>query len=132
MARKEVEWSVSSIMKFDTDELFKEVVDSLCSGFSVVVDAVAYMGNGRYERRNKKARYRFKMITPIADKCGLLYSTDLFEGGAENAIKGHYGIYRATRQLVVGVVAKVETDYNIERFGFGYKDGSYGIYKVSL
>ena len=130
LTKKEIRGAVVTIMRFETEELLNEIVDGIYDGYSVIVDALSYRGNGSYVRRNSKDRYKYKMIVPILDKYNNLYSTDLHEGGVENAIKGDYGIYRATRQLVIGVIVKIETDYKIERFGFGYRDGNYGIYKL--
>ena len=119
---------------FDNDgnQLLDEVTDGLCAGYSVLVDALCYRGNGNYDKPNKKDRYRYKLIVPIVSNSNDFYSTDLFSGDAENAIKAKYGIYTYTRQWLIKVVAKVEADYSIDRFGNGYKEEKYGIYKLNV
>lgn len=113
--------------------LLDRVTEGICAGKSVLIDAVGYLGNGRYEKENKRGRYKYKLFVPIMDKHGRLYSTDLFSGGSGNAVKGNYGIYYCTRQLVVDVIEDFEADYRDERFEFGYRKGDndrYGQFKV--
>lgn len=130
LSRDQISEALQNILSFESGELFDSVLNSLHAGKSVLIDALAYMGNGKHENRKKKKRYRFKMIVPIVSNNGSLYSTDLYEGGSENAMKGRYAIYRATRQMAVELIAEIETDYRIERFEHGYREDSYGFYKV--
>lgn len=130
LTQKQVEECLKNICHFNEEDL-QHCATKLLEGFSVVVDAVAYMGNGKWVKAEKKARYKYKMIVPILSNDNTLYSTDLYEGTVDNAIRGKYATYRATRQKVVKVIAEVVTDYSIERFDFGYKDGAYGIYKLT-
>lgn len=129
LTKEEVKGAVKNIMDFESDETLDQVVEGLCEGYSVVVDALTYLGAGSYTKRSKKDRYRYKVIVPILTEKGNFYSTDLFKDMA-NAVKAHYGTYFKTQQLVIDFVAKIATDYSNERFSFGYKDGSYGIYKL--
>jgi len=128
--KKEVEKMVREVMFFEKKEHFNAVVKAIHNGSSVVVDGLSYIGNGKYVNRNLKKRYKYKMLVPIVDKYNNLYSTDLYEGGAERAIKGQYAIYRITRQLAIGIVAIIETDYNVDRLDWGYRDDKWGYYKI--
>lgn len=132
LTKEELGVSLKKIMHFETDEIFNKVLLGLASGRSVLVDAIAYIGNGRYVKRTLKKRYKYKLITPILDNQNNLYSTDLYEGGAENALKGPYGIYVCTRQMCIDFITTVDTDYSVDRFDFGYKDGKYGTYKLII
>jgi len=132
ITKEELSNSIKNVMSFETEDIFKKVINALLEGKSVLLDAVSYIGNGRYVDRGLKKRYKYKLIAPILDNNNNLYSTDLYEGGAERAIKGEYGIYRATRQLCVDFISEIEPDYNKERFDFGYKNEEYGIYKIII
>lgn len=129
LTRDEVWWSVTSILHFDTPEIRENLVDALIAGKSVVLDALSYIGNGKWVSPKKQGRYKYKMIVPIATNLDVLYSTDLFVD-LEDATRGKYGVYSHTRQMAVKIVLLLYTDYEIERFDFGYKDGSYGIYSL--
>lgn len=113
--------AVKKVMYFDTDALLDEVVALLSNGKSVVVMTELYLGNGKW----KLDKYRYKMLVPVADKSGCLYSTDVFPS-VENAIAGEYGIYRATRQNAKKVVMSLEADISNERYGWGYTEEKYG------
>jgi len=130
VSKEQLKGIVSNIMEFETDELLEKAVNSLFEGYSVIVDAVCYIGNGRYVDKKSKKRYKYKMIVPILDNYNNLYSTDLYQENSSNAIMAKYAIYRATRQKVVDVVAGIKTDYSLNRFDFGYKNGEYGIFKM--
>lgn len=128
--KEEIKQSLKNILYWDNDLDLDFAIDTLSKGESIVIDAISYIGNGKWVNKLSKNRYKYKMIVPIMDKNNNLYSTDLFEGDIKNAICGKYGIYRATRQKCVNVVAKVDTNYSLNRFDFGYKDGIYGIYGI--
>ena len=128
LTKEEVKKALENILHFENDLDLDWSVDKLLGGDSIVVDALAYIGNGKWVKRESKKRYKYKMIVPILDKNNNLYSTDLFSGDIKNAICGKYAIYRATRQKVINVGGRVDTDYSLDRFEFGYKDGSYGIF----
>jgi hypothetical protein len=128
--KEDIEKMVHEVMFFEKPEIFNSVVKAICNGDSVVVDGLCYKGNGQYVNRNLKKRYKYKMLVPIVDKYDNLYSTDLYEGNKENAIKGEYAIYRITRQLAIGIVCIVETDYKLKRFDFGYTQDNWGQYKI--
>ncbi len=132
LTKEEVRDALKKVMYFETDELLQEATKILCEGKSVLVDGLTYLGNGQHTRRTNKKRYKYKMIVPIVDSQGSLYSTDLFEGNVKNAITGKYGVYIVTRQLCIDVVGGIDTDYDIERFDFGYKDDKYGRFKVEV
>lgn len=133
MAREEVREAVKRVMTWDFgnggEELLNAVTDGICDGKSVVVDAVSYLGNGKYEKENKRGRYRYKMFVPFVDKNGHIYSTDLFVD-MKHSIKATYEVYSFTRQLVIEVVAKIDTDYSLERFGHGYTAEKWGIERI--
>lgn len=129
--KKDIEKAVRDMMEFEEGtNLFNLIVYALSQKKSVIVDAVVYIGNGRHEKKTKKNRYRYKMIVPIMDDMGNLYSTDLFNGEPKYAEKSSYEIYRHTRQLVVDVVYIVTPDYAAKRRGWGYKKN--GFNKVIL
>lgn len=130
VTKEELREYLRGVLHFETEDLLAECVDHLHEGRSIVLDALSYLGNGRHEKRTLKYRYKYKMIVPILDKNNRLYSTDLFISPKENAEKGCYGVYCVTRQLAIGLVNVLETDYSNERFGHGYRDGKYGSFKI--
>lgn len=130
LSLEDIKKYLKNIIIFEDMEMLDEAAQAISKGYSVVLDALSYRGNGHWVKANERGRYKYKMIVPIFSNDGVFYSTDLYKGGAENAIRGKYAIYRATRQLVFGIVAKVEADYDIKRFEHGYADGSYGIFKL--
>jgi hypothetical protein len=119
MTREEVYENVKKIMTWDFEndgeKLLNEVVDGICASKSVVIDATAYIGNGKYVPLRRKDRYKYKMIVPAVDKNKSIFSTDLYSGDMKFAIEGQYGIYTYTRQLVIKVLALVEPDISLER-----------------
>ena len=123
----EIKESLKKIMIFEDVQMLNEAAEGISDGYSIVVDALSYRGNGHWVAANRKDRYKYKMIVPIMSNSGILYSTDLFKGGMENAINGKYAVYSGTRQLVLGVLAKIQPDFDNNRFESGYKDGNYGI-----
>lgn len=126
MTREEVREYVRKIMSWETDELLEAVLDHIIKGEAVMVDALPYMGNGKYDKSRK--RYRYKVITPILGNY-TFYSTDLFQE-ADHAMSASYEIYTHTRQLVIKIVGTV--GYDPERMGHGYRDGGYGIFKLVI
>lgn len=134
MSRHEVEQAIRKVMVWDFgnggEELLAEITRGICDGKSVVVDAVSYIGNGRYVKEGTKDRYQYKMFVPFVDKRGNIYSTDLFKGSKENAIKATYEIYTCTRQWVIKVVDVIDTDYSLNRFGHGYTPDDWGIERI--
>jgi protein involved in sex pheromone biosynthesis len=130
LSKEEIGKKLKDVLHFDDDFTFNKTVEGLSEGYSVVLDAVAYIGNGRCVDRNKKKRYQYKMIVPILTDHGQFYSTDLFEKSSKNAIDGSYALYQHTRQLAVGIVGVVDTVYSPERFEFCYRDGKYGFNKL--
>lgn len=121
MEKSFLENAVGKVMHFETEELFQSVVKKIQNGYSVLVYAKSYLGNGHW----KFGEYRYKLLVPIFDNDGRIYSTDLFKT-AENAIKGRYEIYIHTRQRAMKIIATLETDISGDRFGFGYTEESYG------
>jgi len=132
LTKEELSSALRNVMDFETEDLFNKVLSCLISGDSALIDAISYIGNGRYVQRNLKKRYKYKLIVPIVDRNMNLYSTDLYEGSAERAIKGEYGIYRHTRQLCIDFISKIPTDYDKNRFDYGYRDEEYGISKINI
>lgn len=130
LTKEEIKIAVSNIMNFEKDELIDEISGGLYDGYSVLIDAVSYIGNGRWVNPKLKKRYKYKLIAPIVDDYNNLYSTDLYELNAEYAINGHYGIYTATRQMCIGIISIIKANYSIEKFMPGYRDAKYGIYKL--
>lgn len=130
LTKEEIREKIKKILYFDEEWLLNKTVEDLSKGYSVVLDAVTYIGNGRWVDPGKKKRYQYKMIVPILTNDGNFYSTDLYEKSSKNAIDGAYALYIHTRQLAVSLVGVVNTDYRPERFEFGYKDGSYGFNKL--
>lgn len=129
LTHEQIALALKKVMYWDDDNDVLDAATLLGQGHSVLVDALSYIGNGKWERKNKKDRYRYKVIAPILDEYGDLYSTDLFSGDAKHAIAAKLGIYQATRQLVIEVVSGVQ---HAGELGHGYKDGKYGVYKLVL
>lgn len=127
LTEEEVREAVKKVMTWETEKPLDRVVQAICDGKSVIVDAVCYRGNGRYESSRAKDRYKYKMFVPFVDKRGNIYSTDLFKE-FEYAKDATFEVYTFTRQKVLGVVAIFETDWNTawERFGFGYTERDWG------
>lgn len=119
--------ALRDVMHFESDDILIDCATAIQSGKSVILDALAYLGNSRWEHPGKKDRYRFKMIIPVFDNDHRIYSTDLFKVNSEHARNACYGIYSHTRQMATSVVQKVDPVISIERFGHGYQDGKYGI-----
>jgi hypothetical protein len=115
-------------MHFDKPELLDAVVTRICEGKSVLVDALAYRGNGKYDR--SRDRYHFKVISPIACR-DTFYSTDLYKK-AEHAMEGKFGVYTYTRQLVIKVICYFDPEFSAEKLDHGYKEGKYGLYKIKV
>lgn len=128
MTEEEVRESVERVMSWDDEQLLDEVVQAICDGKSVVVNALSYIGNGKYVKENTRGRYKYKMFVPFVDKNGHIYSTDLFKGHISNAKKASFEIYSFTRQLVIEVVEVFETDFNTawDKFGHGYTPEKWG------
>lgn len=136
ISRDEVRESIKKIMVWDYDnggeELLDNIVNRICKGRSVLIDAVSYLGNGKYVKENKRGRYKHKLIVPIVDNNGNIYSTDLYKGHSDNAVNGRYAIYTYTRQWALYVIEDFETDYQIERFEHGYRDDKWGSFKIEV
>lgn len=108
-------------MYFASDAVLDRAAQLLSEGKSFVVITELYCGNGKW----KLDKYRYKMIVPITDSNGNLYSTDVF-AEIDSAEKGEYGIYYRTQQKALRVVDWFDADYNDSRFGHGYTEEEYG------
>ena len=132
MTEDEVRESVKRVMTWDFgnggEELLEQITQAICDRKSVVIDAVSYLGNGKYVKHNTKGRYKYKMFVPFVDKNGNIYSTDLFKGNINNAKTAIYEIYSFTRQLVIEIVEVLDTDFATawNRFGYGYTPEKWG------
>jgi hypothetical protein len=112
---------LKSVMYFETDELLEDVAERIAEGRSVLVMAEQYLGAGKW----KLGKCRYKLLVPVLDKDGRLYSTDLFEK-TEPALDGKYGIYQFTRQNAIKIILSCDADLRDERFGHGYTEEKYG------
>lgn len=122
---------LNRVIDFNDDRLLNLALDGLSRGRSIVVDAVSYLGNGSYEKQNKRGRYKYKLIVPVISKAGELYSTDLFKDDVKYAIRAKYALYH-TQQMVVDIIAEIKPDFDEKRMEFGYTQEKYGYYKLKI
>ncbi len=116
---EDVREMLEKICYWENEWLVEETAKLLLQGKSVVVDALPYIGNGRWERSEKRGRYKYKMFVPALNENGSLYSTDLFSGTPSRAIEGQYGTYRHTRQKVIAIASSVPAEIDSKRLTFG-------------